>query len=164
MAHADTVEAPPVAPDETTATVVETKFASRDDFLNAAGRFDEEELTIDGIGTLLLSEISGHARAEILGTMAMGLQADPESGEKGKLDTAGYQRALLLNGVVDPSSPPGARKPLFREADMDRVMKVGGAKIQAAAEAIERLSKMGRWSVSAEGNSGRTPNAVSTSG
>lgn len=140
------------------------QFASRDDFLNAAGKFAEETFHVDGIGNLLLSEISGEARADILGSMASALQSDPTTGEKGKLDTNGYQRRLLLAGVVDANSPEGDRKPLFKAGDLDRVMKVGGAKIQTVCGAIERLSKMGRWQTSAEENSEATPSDASTSG
>ena len=139
------------------------KFATRDDFLAAAGKYAEEEYDAPGIGLLLLSEIGGDARAEILGNMAMALQPDPETKEKGTLDTKGYQRGLLAAGVVDPNSPPGARTPLFSRGDLDQVMKVGGAVVAGIADVIERLSLMGRYQPSAEGNSANTPNGASTS-
>ena len=151
------------AVEEAAASVPEAarRFASRDDVLDAAGRFAEDEHEIEGIGLLLLSEISGEARARILGKMGMAL-------ENGKLVdpawTSQYQRLILLSGVVDPSSPPGARTPLFREGDMDRLMKVGGSKIAEATEVVERLSKMGRFQESAEGNSAAPPSGDSTSG
>ena len=137
------------------------RFASRDDVLDAAGRFAEEEHEIEGRGWLVLSEISGEARAKILGKMGMAL-------EDGKLVdpawTSQYQRLILLNGVVDPGSPMGARLPLFREGDMDRLMRLGGSKITEAVAVVERLSKMGRFQESAEGNSAAPPSGDSTSG
>ncbi len=149
-----------------TAAVVEKEsngrvYASRDEILSAAGRFAEEEHDVEGIGWVMLSEISGEARARILGRMGMAL-------EDGKLTdsawTGHYQRALLLAGVVDPSSPEGARLPLLREGDLDRLMKLGGAKVTDMVTVIERLSKMGRFQESAEKNSVPIPSAVSTSG
>lgn len=157
-------DAPPAPPPVAPKPDASVKFASRDDWIGAAGKFAEEEYTIDGIGLVLLSEISGAARADILGTMATALQPDPETKEKGRLDTTAYQRALLLAGVVDPVSPAGDRRPLFRAGDMELVMRVGGAKVQTACEVIERLSKMGRWQTDAEGNSEATRNGASTSG
>lgn len=137
------------------------KFASRDDVLDAAGRFAEEEHEIEGIGWLLLSELSGEARAKVLGKMGMAI-------EDGKLVdpawTSAYQRLVLLHGVVDPSSAAGARLPLFREGDMDRLMRLGGSKITEAVAVVERLSKMGRFQESAEGNSAAPPSGDSTSG
>jgi hypothetical protein len=140
-----------------------SKFASRGDFLAAAGRFKEEELEVEGIGRLVLSEISGDARADIIGTMAMALQPNTETGEKGTLDTKGYQRSLLLAGVVDPTSAAGSRVPLFKIGDLAEVMRVGGAKITAICDVIERLSMLGRHQPDAEKNSGPTPSVASTS-
>ena len=137
------------------------KYASRDDILDAAGKVAEEEHEIEGIGWLLLSELSGEARAKVLGKMGMAI-------EDGKLVdpawTSAYQRLVLLHGVVDPSSAAGARLPLFREGDMDRLMRLGGSKITEAVAVVERLSKMGRFQESAEGNSAAPPSGDSTSG
>jgi len=139
-------------------------FADKGAWLAAAGRFKEEEHEVEGIGVVLFSEISAAARAEILGQMASAMQPDPETKEKGKLDTVAYQKALLLAGVVDPNSPAGSRNPLFKAGDMDAVMRIGGAAVTEAVAVVERLSKMGRWQVEAEGNSEPTPSGASTSG
>ena len=136
-------------------------FASRTDILDAAGRFAEEEHDLEGVGKLLLSEISGAARAKILGQMATAIEgnklADPTW-------TTKYQKTLLQNGIVDPESAPGNRTPMFKEADLDRLMQLGGAKIQDVVDAVERLSRMGRYQESAEGNFGPTQNGDFTSG
>ncbi len=161
---------PPMVAAETTADTAPPRvFASRTDWLDAAGKFAEEEFHLDGIGWVILSEISASARADILGHMASAMiPQDAAPGEapavKAKLDTPVYQRKLLLAGVVDSTSAPGARLPLFKEGDMDRVMKVGGSKVAGALDVIERLSNLGRYQPSAEGNSATTPSAASTTG
>lgn len=134
------------------------KFLSRDDWLNQAGVLKEEELEVEGFGLLLLSEITGDARAEIVGHQSVGLLADQR-----KIDAKAYQRSLILAGVVDPSSPKGDRKPMFRPGDMDRVMKIGGGKIAEIVDAVEKLSALGAYTGAAEGNSEATPNGASTS-
>jgi hypothetical protein len=136
-------------------------FASRDDILGAAGRFAEAEFELEGVGKVLLSEISGQARAEILGQMATAIEGNKLSDPTW---TAKYQKAMLRNGVVDPTSPAGDRKPFFREGDLDRLMKLGGAKIAALVDEIEKLSRMGSYQESAEGNSVITLNGASSSG
>ena len=132
------------------------KYATRDDFLGAAGNLAEEELDVDGVGTLILSEITGADRAKIIGKSAQAMN-------DGALDLAAYQGSLLLAGVVDPSSPKGARNPLLKEADLGRIMKLGAAKVQEIVDVIERLSLMGRFSGVAEGNSVQTLSEGSTS-
>lgn len=134
------------------------KFASRDDWLAQAGVLKEEELEVEGLGWLLLSEITGDVRAEIVGQQSVGLLA-----EQRKIDAKAYQRTLILAGVVDPQSPPGDRKPMFRPGDMDRVMRVGGGKIAGIVDVIERLSSLGQYQGAAEGNSVPTRNGASTS-
>lgn len=138
----------------------ENGFASRAQILDAAGVFAEEEHDLEGVGKLLLSEISGAARAKILGQMATAIEgnklADPSW-------TTKYQKTLLQAGIVDPESPAGNRNPMFREGDLDRLMQLGGAKIQDVVDAIERLSRMGRYQESAEGNFVTTQNGASTS-
>lgn len=134
------------------------RYISRDEWLNNAGVLKEEEKYVDGLGWLLLSEITGDARAEIVGVQSEGLLA-----EKRKIDAKAYQRALILAGVVDPSSPEGSRLPMFRPADMNRVMLIGGGKIAEIVDAIEKLSALGQYTGEAEGNSEGTPNAGSTS-
>jgi hypothetical protein len=132
-------------------------YASRDDLLNAAGKLAEEELYVEEIGWLLLSEISGDARADIVGQSASAMQ-------KGELDVKSYQRALLLAGVVDPSSPVGNRRPLFRPGDIDRIMKIGSQKLLSIIDTVEKLSAMGQYQGGVEGNSETTPSAAGTSG
>lgn len=134
------------------------KFLSREDWLNQAGVLKEEEVEVTGFGTLLLSEVTGDVRAEILGDQSVGLLADQR-----KIDAKVYQRKLILAGVVDPQSPKGDRKPMFRPGDMDRVMKVGGAKIADVVDGIEKLSSLGQYAGAAEGNFAPTPNGASTS-
>lgn len=134
------------------------KFLSREDWLNNAGVLKEEEHEVDGFGRLLLSEITGDQRAEIVGHQSVGLLA-----EQRKIDAKAYQRSLLLAGVVDPSTPKGDRKPLFRASDLDRVMKIGGGKIAEIVDVIEKLSALGPYSGAAEENSDSTQNGDGTS-
>lgn len=136
----------------------EKKFASREDWLNEAGVLKEEEKHVEGLGLLLISEITGDVRAEIVGSQSEGLLAD-----KRKIDAKQYQRQLILAGVVDPTSPKGDRKPMFRQGDMDRVMKVGGGKIAEVVDVIEKLSSLGQYAGAAEGNSDGTQNGATTS-
>ena len=135
-------------------------FASRTDILGAAGHFAEEEHELEGVGKLLLSEISGAARAEILGQMATAIEGEKLTDPTW---TSKYQKTLLRHGIVDPSSPPAARTPLFKEGDLDAVMQLGGGKLGKIIDAIERLSRMGRYQESAEKNSAATQNGASTS-
>lgn len=149
---------------KSTETVVEAveseakKFVSRDEWLNLAGHLKEEEHYIEGLGLLLLSEISGDVRADIVANQSIGLLADQK-----KIDAKAYQRTLIQNGVVDPTSPPNARTAMFRPGDMDRVMKLGGSKIAEIVDHIERLSGLGQYSGAAEGNSDASQNGASTS-
>jgi hypothetical protein len=137
---------------------VERKFVSRDEWLNQAGILKEEEHYVDGFGYLLLSEVTGDVRADIVSSQSQGLLADKKS-----IDAKQYQRQLIMAGVVDPSSPEGARLPMFRPGDMDRVMKLGGSKIAEIVDVIEKLSSLGQYGGAAEGNSEITPNGASTS-
>ncbi len=132
-------------------------FATRETFLAAAGHLSEEEIQVEGLGWLLLSEISGADRADIVAKSMMAYQ-------RNELDVKGYQRAVLLAGIVDPSSPQDERAPMFRSADMDQVMKVGGSKLLEAIDVIERLSLMGKYQPGAEGNLLPTPSSERTSG
>lgn len=149
-----------VVPESLPATKSEParKFASRDDWLDAVGVLKEEEHEVEGLGLLVLSEITGEARADIVGHQSVGLLAEHK-----KIDAKTYQRQLLQAGVVDPTSPRGERKPLFRPGDLDRVMKIGGGKIAEVIDVIERLSALGNYGVVAEGNSESTQNGASTS-
>lgn len=140
------------------APVTENGYVSRDEWLNLAGHLKEEELHVEGLGTLLLSEIPGDVRADIVADQSVGLLADQK-----KIDAKKYQRTLLQHGVVDPNSPVGARTSLFRPGDMDRVMKLGGGKIAEVVDAIEKLSGLGQYAGAAEGNSESSQNGGSTS-
>lgn len=145
---------------------VESRFASRDDFLAAAGRLSEEEVDVPGLGLLLLGEIGADVRADIT-TDQSAVLLTPEKDEKGnvnvrKLDRRSYERRLLLHGVLDPGSPEGNRLALLQPGDIDRVFKIGGAKIGVVIDTIERLSMLGRYAASAEGNSNGTPSSAGT--
>jgi hypothetical protein len=138
----------------------ETPFASREDFLAAAGRLAEERVHVEGLGWLLLGEIGADVRADITTEQSSVLLA-PEDKPR-RLDRRAYERRLLLHGVLDPSSPEGNRLPLLQPGDIDRVFKIGGAKIGAVVDVIERLSLLGRYAQSAEGNSNETQSSVGT--
>ncbi len=140
---------------------VKQAFATRDDWLNAAGHLREATHEVEGIGLLLLSEITGTARAQILSQQSVGLLAE---GAGKRIDAGAYQRTLLLAGVVDPNSPEGARTPLFAAGDIDRVMKIGGAKLATVIDKIEELSALGNYQKRAEENSAGSPNGDGTSG
>ncbi len=133
------------------------KFASRDDWLNAVGKLREEEHEVEGLGLLLLSEVTGEVRAEIMSDQSAVLLL-PE-GQTRKLDQRGYQKKLILAGVVDPESPPGDRNPLFKAGDLDRVMKIGGGKVAEVVDRIERLSGLGQYQAAAEKNSDKASGA-----
>ncbi len=137
------------------------KFASRDDWLAAVGKLKEEETEIEGIGLLLLSEVTGEVRAELMSDASAVLLA--AEGATKKIDRRSYEKKLLLAGVVDPESTAADRAPLFKAGDMDKIMKLGGGKIAAAVDVIERLSGLGQYTARAEGNSAETQNGVGTS-
>src|ERR1700723_3598611 len=118
------------------------KFATRAVWRAAAGKLNEEEKHVEGLGLLLLGEIGADVRAEIL-TEQQSVALFAEGAAK-KLDRKWYEKKLLLAGVLDPASPEGARLPLFKQGDMDSVMRIGGSKIGEVVDAIERLSLMGR--------------------
>ncbi len=153
------IDEPEIATAGKASKSTEKPFASRDDWLAAAGKLKEAELEVEGIGRLLLSEISGAARAAIVSAQSAGLLADAK-----RIDAVAYQRALLSAGVVDPSSPKEARTPLFGRGDIDRVMGIGGAKIAQIVDKIEELSALGGYQGRAEENSTATPSDAGTSG
>ena len=135
-------------------------FASRSDWLSAAGHLSEEECYVEGIGLLLLSEIDGVTRASIMTEQsAVALSEDKIK----KINRQQYEQILLVGGVVDPMSPPEARKPMFSPADAALLMKVGGSKIGRVVDVIERLSLLGQYAPRAEGNSPATQNGAGTS-
>jgi hypothetical protein len=154
-ADSATLKAPAVEPDP---APVGPKFASRESLLGAAGRLNEEQHEVEGLGLLLLGEIGADVRAEIL-TEQQSVALFAEGAAK-KLDRKWYEKKILLAGVLDPDSPVGARLPLLKQGDMDTVMRIGGAKIGEVVDAIERLSLMGRHVVSAEGNSNGATNSA----
>jgi hypothetical protein len=134
-------------------------FVTRDEWLAQAGKFSEKTITVAGLGKLLLVELSGLARAQIQAQQSAGLLADAK-----RVDVAAYQRAVLLGGVADPSSPEGARRPLFQAGDMDRVMGIGGGKLAEVVDEIEKLSGLDVGATKrAEENSDGTPSAAGTS-
>jgi hypothetical protein len=133
-------------------------YLTRDAMLSAANKLKEETKNVEGLGTLLLSEITAETRADLIGQQATGMMADTK-----KFDRKGYERTLIQAGVMDPQSPPGGRSTLFRPGDMDRVMRIGGGKIAEIIDTIERLSSLGQYSGAAEGNSETTPNGAGTS-
>ncbi len=134
-------------------------FASREDWFGAAGKLAEEFVHVEGIGKLLLSEVTGEVRADIMSDQSAVLLTE---GPNKKLDQKSYHKKLLLAGVVEPSSPPESRLPFFRPGDVDRAMKVGGAKIAKVIDVIERLSGLGQYAGLAEKNSEPSPNGAGT--
>lgn len=144
-------EAPDAAPPEEG-----PKFITRETFLAAGGKLAEETLFVEGLGNLLLREVSAGDRADMLSKSLQALQRE-------QVDVKGYQRALLLVGVVDPASPPDDRQPLFKPADMDAVMRVGGKKLLPVVDVIERLSLMGKYQPGAEDFSAKTLSSGRTS-
>ena len=115
---------------------------------------------MEGIGLLLLSEIDGVTRASIMTEQsAVALSEDKIK----KINRQQYEQILLVGGVVDPMSPPEARKPMFSPADAALLMKVGGSKIGRVVDVIERLSLLGQYAPRAEGNSPATQNGAGTS-
>ncbi len=154
---AEAVKAPPVPPPTEAAA---PEFAGREAWLGVGRRLAEETLEVAGLGKVIVSEITAKARAEIMTIQSSGLLT-----EVGKsIDHLRHQKTLLLNGVVDPSSPAESRQPLFKASDIDQVMEIGASKIEQIVDAIERLSRLGRYAASAEGNSGPTPSVAGTSG
>jgi len=132
---------------------------TREQLLEAALTAREEKLVrVPGLGPVLVGEISGDERATIV-------EAQIDAIQNERANVRGYQKKILAYGILDPVSPEGARVPLFREADVDALMKLGAAKIRLLVEEIERLSGMGPAALaSAEGNSDGTRNGSSTSG
>lgn len=132
-------------------------FLSRDDLLKAASSRNEETLDVPGLGRILVGEIGGDDRATITSRQAQAYQEN-------RIDIGSYQKSLLKVGVLDHTSPPDARLPLLRPADVDAVMKLGAGKVKSIVDAIERLSGMDAAALTrAEGNSLPTASASSTS-
>ena len=70
-------------------------FASRSDWLSAAGHLTEEECYVEGIGLYLLSEIDGVTRASIMTEQsAVALSEDKIK----KINRQQYEQILLVGG------------------------------------------------------------------
>src|SRR3990167_6296144 len=76
---------------------------TRDGLLQKAGDLAEEVLELPRLGKLLLLELTGADRALIL-------QSQAEAYQDKRVDVIGYQRKILLAGIVDPLSPKGNRQ------------------------------------------------------
>lgn len=144
----------PVAPSE-------NGFVTRDAWLAQAGKLREKTLDVPDFGKVLIVELNGVVRARIQAQQSTGLLSDQK-----RVDVPAYQRELLLNGVADPSSPEGARRPLFTAGDVDRVMQIGGGKIALIVGEIETLSGLDAGATNverAEGEADGTPSDAGTS-
>lgn len=123
--HTDpAIESPPV-------TEAQPAPVGRDAFLGHSGKLREDLVEIRGLGPVLVKELNGIERAEVIETQATGSRG---------VDVKGYQRMLLLYGLADPESPEGARTPLLRKEDLDQAMRLGAAAIERLCERIEELS------------------------
>lgn len=103
----------------------------RDAFLGHSGKLREDTVTVPELGGVLVKELNGNERAEVIETQAQ---------RGGRVDVKGYQRLLLLHGLADPDSPEGARTPLLRKEDLDQAMRLGAGTIELLCERIEELS------------------------
>lgn len=141
---------------ELTPLAAATAPLTRDGLLQQAGKLREELVALAEAGDVLVRELTGADRAEIV-------QAQAEAYQDKKVDIAGYQKRILLAGITDADSPAGNRQPLLRPDDADRLMQLGGGVIATLVKAIERLSGLGQDAEkSAEGNSAPTPSSSST--
>ena len=139
----------------------------RDAFMSALARgLTEKEIDVQSFGRVLIGELSGDDRAKIMNADAKYLAFGSDGSLSGMMDIAQHQRQVLLVGVLDPDSPPGARTPLLHPGDIDAVMrKLGGSKVKFIVDEIEVLSGLGAGGISsAEGNSAATPSGAGTSG
>jgi hypothetical protein len=136
------------------------EFVGRDAWLGAGRKLAEAVVDVEGLGKVLVSEITAKVRAEIMTIQSSGLLTDIGK----SIDHLRHQKTLLLAGVIDPASPETARTPLFKEGDIDAVMELGASKVEKIIDKIEELSKLGRHASSAEGNSAPAPSAAGTSG
>jgi hypothetical protein len=101
----------------------------------AKGR-DEKLVDVPGLGPVLIGEISGTDRADILSTQVDQARANT-------IDVKGYQRRLLAGSVLDPTSPPEERRGAFSSmAEAASFMRLGGGKIRHLIDAIEEFSGM----------------------
>lgn len=126
---------------------------SRDAFLSHVGQLAEEVIDVAGLGRVLVRELTGAQRAQVLTALAPAAQgAAPDIGE--------YQKLLLRLGLIDPADG----KPLLDLATVERAMDLGASKVEALCSAVERLSGLsGKAPESAEKNSATTESSSSTS-
>lgn len=97
---------------------------------------EEKVVAVPGLGDVLIGEISGIDRADILSAQVAQAQAET-------FDVKGYQRKLLLASVLDATSPEGERTLAFTSnAEASTFMRLGGSKIRALIDAIEEFSGM----------------------
>lgn len=160
MAQPDEPKTPPAPKSDPAPASAAPEFVGREQWLGAGSKLAEDVVEVEGLGKVLVSEITAKVRAEIMTIQSSGLLTDVGK----SIDHLRHQKTLLLAGVVDPSSPEGARVPLFKEGDIDAVMQLGASKVEKIIDAIERLSKLGRHATSAEGNSATSPSAAGSSG
>lgn len=121
---------------------------SRDAFLSFAGKLAEELVDVEGMGKVLVRELTGAQRALVLGVLAPAVQ------EGGKADLGLYQEMLLRLGLIDPADG----QPLLDIATAKKAMELGASKVEVLCKTIERLSGLdGKAAERAEGNSDVPP-------
>lgn len=126
------------------------QYVSRDAAL-AGGKNLKEKDVATTLGTFRCRELSGNARAEVIEAQANAL-TEEEGGKR--VDVKGYQRNVIVAGVIDPASPDDDRQPLLKATDMTQFMQNGSSVIVALVQAIEELSGLGQFAAKrAEGNS-----------
>lgn len=116
-------------------SATQKKYGGRNEILGRSGKLAEREVDADGV-TYIVRELTGLERAAVIGLQA-------QARINGKVDLEGFTKELLRLGVVDPTSPEGAREPAFTDADMDTVMRNGAGFLEKLTEAIEDLSGLG---------------------
>lgn len=130
---------------------------SADALLAHAGKLAEDVAELPEAGKVLCRELDGETRALVLTVLS-------SAATGGQVDFKRYQELLLQHGTVDPSSPEGDRKPLLDIAGAQRAMKLGGAKVAAICETVERLSGLDKGADKrAEGNSVPTDSSSTSS-
>lgn len=143
--------------------VAEPVFLTREEILSPP-KLEEKVVTFDGWGSVLCGELTGDARAEITEKQARAMREDTGGVIKG------YQKALLREGILDPTSPETSRTQMLRSADVDGLMKtLGGSRVRELVVTIEQLSGLGFVPVAVEPaletavkNSEDGPSAVGT--
>lgn len=128
---------PTTTPVRASASAPDVRALSPQQLLAAAEKGREETIVdVPGLGPVLIGEISGTERADILSHQV-------ELARKDRVDVKGYQRKLLLSSMLDPTSPEGERTPAFTSnAEASTFMQLGGGKIRHLVDEIERFSGM----------------------